>query len=139
MSIPYHKFDINLLFASVEYNTCHSQSLEDTKDFIIEQAISDDIYIENSQLYQFNTLFSQALIKLNSIPGLKQKISQYRISDKPLQTLIHFISAYQSPMEKSYSEQMSNIDKLTLDYFYQYQTGDYFQRGFLFGTPSQKR
>ena len=138
MLIPHHKHDINLLFETVDYHTCRSRSLEDTKDFIIEQAISDDIYIENSQLYEFNTLFSQALIKLNSIPVLQQKIKPCRTSNNPFLTLIRFISGYQSPMEigepllrKSHSEQMSNAEKLALDYFYLYQTGDYFQRGFL--------
>ncbi len=139
MVIPYHKHDINLLIEAVEYTTRDSHSLKVTKDFISEQGINTDISIENSQLYEFNTVCSQALIKLNSIPVLKQRINDCRISDKPLQTLINFISGYHSPLEKSFSEEMTNIEKLTLDYFYQYQTGDYFQRGFLFGTPSQKR
>jgi hypothetical protein len=139
MAIPYHKHDINLLIEAVEYNISNSQSLKDTKDFISEQGINTDISIENSQLYEFNTIFSQALVKLNSIPVLQQKIKKYWISDKPFHTLINFISGYQSPMAKNYPEQMTNIEKLTLDYFYQYQTGDYFQRDFLFGTPSQKR
>ena len=139
--IPYHQYDLNTILETVKFTCDQQHSLEDTKDFISVQGINTDISIENSQIYDFQNILSQSLIKLLSVPELKQKIMNSRSfkSDNPLQTLIDFIGCYQSPMEKIYYLQTSNIEKLAMDFFFYYQTGDYARRGFLFGTPSQKR
>ena len=75
------------------------------------------------------------------VPEIKKKIVTFGVfqSDHPMKTTIDFIDRYQSPMAGSYHMQTSNIEKLSMDFFFHYQTGDYASRDFLFGTPSQKR
>jgi hypothetical protein len=139
--IPYHQHDLGTLFATLKYNCNAQHTLEDTKDFISEQGIAADIAIENSQIHDFKNMFLQSMMKVMAILELKRKIhhnGNYQ-STQPIQSLINFIEQYQSPLEKIYHTPTSNIEKLAADFFFHYQTGDYFQKDFLVGTPSQKR
>jgi hypothetical protein len=139
--IPYHQHDLNTTLEAVRFSCDRRHSLEDTKDFISAQGINTGIIIENSQIYDFRNIFSQSFSKLLWVPEIKQKIitSGAFQSESPLQTVIDFIECYQSPMKRAYHMQTSNIEKLSMDFFFHYQTGDYASRDFLFGTPSQKR
>jgi hypothetical protein len=139
--IPYHQHDLDTLFATLKFNCNAQHTLEDTKDFISEQGIAADIAIENSQIHDFQNIFSQSMMKVMAIPEFKRKIerNRYYRNTQPIQTLIHFIEHYRSLVEKIYLTPTSNIEKLAVDFFFHYQSGDYFQRDFLFGTPSQKR
>ncbi len=139
--IPYHQHDLDTLFATLKFLGQEQNTLKDTKDFISAQGIATDIAIENSQIHDFQNIFSQSLMKLMAIPELKHKIRRNRRyrSTQPIPTLIDFIEQYQSPVEKIYGIETSAIEKLATDFFFHYQSGDYCQRDFLFGTPSQKR
>ena len=139
--IPYHQYDVNTLLDTIRFSYDEQHSLEDTKDFISAQGINTDIPIENSQIYEFQNLFSQSFLKLLLIPQIKTKMinSGAFQNDHSVKAIIDFIDDYRSPLENAYSIGISNIEKLVIDYFFHYQSGDYFKRNFLFGTPSQKR
>lgn len=85
-------------------------------------------------------IFSQALLKLTTIAELKQQISQasYWDSSDPIATMLKFINGYESRFLSTQQLYASNAEQLALDFLYHFQTDDYFQRHFLFGTPSQK-
>ena len=133
-AIPYCQHDQNLMLETVLHST--DNTIENAKKYILEK---NDISLEHSQIKDFNTLMDQAFVKLTSINKLDNilKNSDYYNSQNPAQTVIGFINKYQSkftPLSLPAAEQLS------VDYFYHFQ-GDqsYFDRHFLFGTPSQKR
>jgi len=76
-----------------------------------------------------------------AIPQLKQRIEQadFFQSNDPITTVINFIDSYKSQFLTTANLNTSNIEKLAFDFFFNFQTGCYFDRHFLFGTPSQKR
>lgn len=115
-------------------------TLEQTKSFISSNGVDTDIPLENNQIHDFNKIFSQALLKLTTVAELKQQISQtsYWDSSDPIATMLKFIKGYESRFLSTQQLQASNAEKLALDFLYHFQTNDYFQRHFLFGTPSQK-
>ena len=140
--IPYHKHDLNLMLETLNYQSRQVKStLEKTKIFISEKGIETDISLENNQIYDFTQIFNKAYSKLMTIPELKQSIVSLKDFDSsdPVGTVLSFIENYQSPFSTTTRLQASNIEKLSLDFFHNFQSGDQFDRHFLFGTSSQKR
>ena len=139
--VPYHQQDIELSLDTVKYINSNEHSLEDIKELVSLQGIETEILIENSQIHGFENIFAQSFVKLLSLAETKSNImaSGCLQADRPAKTVIDFIDKYQSPMDHIYQPGTSNAEKLAMDFFFHYQTGDYFQRDFLFGTCSQKR
>lgn len=138
--IPYHRHGLNVIVDTVDFHHHHGSSLVQTKDFISSNGVDSDIPLENNQIHDFNNIFSQAWLKLNTNVELKQHInpaSDWDSSD-PIAAMLKFIAGYQSCFPTTQQLQASQAEQLALDFLYHFQTGDYCQRHFLFGTPSQK-
>ncbi|UCE07055.1 MAG: hypothetical protein JSW07_03180, partial [bacterium] len=103
--------------------------------------VDTDIPLENNQIHDVMKIVTQALLKLTSLAEVKQQISQasYWDSSDPIGTMLQFINNYESRFLSTRQLHASNAEKLALDFLYHFQTGDYRQRHFLFGTPSQKK
>jgi hypothetical protein len=138
--IPYHRHGLNVIIDSVNFHHQHGASFEQTKTFISSNGVDTDIPLQNNHIHDFNNIFSQALLKLSAIAELKQQISQasYWDSSDPIATMLNFIAGYQSCFATTQQLHTSKAEQLALDFLYHFQTDDYFQRHFLFGTPSQK-
>ena len=139
--IPYHRHGLNVIVDIVNFHHHNGSSLVQTKDFISSNGVDTDIPLENNHIHDVNNIFSQALLKLKTIPELKQQISQasYWDSSDPINTMLQFINSYESRFLSTRQLHASNAEKLALDFLYHFQTADYRQRHFLFGTPSQKK
>jgi hypothetical protein len=137
--IPYHRHDLNLVAETVKYKQQAGTSYEQTKSYIIDHAQQPDIDLENKQIKQFQQLITIAFTKLMAIPEIKQRISRDCHSSDPIATVLRFADRYQSPFLTTSQLEGSNIEQLAWDFFYNFQRGCYFDRQFLFGTPSQKR
>lgn len=116
-------------------------TLEHTKSYISAKGLTTDLPLENNQIYDFQRLFSEAFSKLNAIAETKQLMTEAGCleSQNPITMMLKFVEGYESPFLSTQEFQASNVEKLALDYFFDFQTGSFFQRHFLFGTPSQKR
>ncbi len=138
--IPYHSHGLNVIVDIVNFHHHNGSSFVQTKDFISDKGVNTDLPLENNQIHDFMNIFSQALLKLTTIAELKQQISQasYWDSSDPIATMLKFINGYESRFLSTQQLHASNAEQLALDFFYHFQTDDYFQRHFLFGTPSQK-
>ena len=139
--VPYHSHDLNLFFDTVSYHHQNDITFEQTKSYISDKGIETDIPLENNQIKHFLQIFSNGFTKLMAIPELKQQIEQadcFHSSD-PITTVLSFIDSYQSRFLTTANLKTSNIEKLAFDFFFNFQTAAYFDRHFLFGTPSQKR
>ncbi len=133
-AIPYHQHDLDQMLATAQYNAVNN--IEDTKKYITKR---NDISLEHSQINELNNIMNEAFLKLTSIDNLSNMIknSNYFNSKNPVETVINFVKYYHSNTVLS---GMPNIEQLSLDYFYHFQNEQsYFNRHFLFGTPSQKR
>jgi len=140
--IPYHRHDLSLISETVKHKQqTPGASFEQTKSFISNKGIDTDIALENNQINDFQKIFNNAFTKLMAIPQLKQRIEQadFFCSSDPITTVIGFISSYKSPLLTTANLKASKIEKLAFDFFFNFQTGCFFDRYFLFGTPSQKR
>jgi len=139
--IPYHSYDLNLIFDTVNYQHQNDVTFEQTKNYISDKGIETDISLENNQINDFQKIFTSGFATLMAIPQLKQRIDQadYFQSNDPIKTVIRFIDSYKSQFLTTAILKISNIEKLAFDFFFNFQTGCYFDRHFLFGTPSQKR
>ena len=138
--IPYHSFALNDIQEVVRFKDQTDKTLEQTKSYISCQGLTTDLSLENNQIYNFQHLFSEAYSKLNAVAEIKQLITEEAYTSQgPIDTVLKFVEGYQSPFLNSLDFQASNIEKLALDYFFQFQSGPYMERHFLFGTPSQKR
>jgi len=138
--IPYHNADLNLVAETVNYQQQQpGTTYEQTKNYISDNAQLPDIDLENKQIKQFQQLVATAFTKLMAIPEIKQRISRDFNSSDTIKTVLNFIDNYHSPFLTTAKLAASNIEKLSWDFFYNFQSGCYFDRQFLFGTPSQKR
>jgi hypothetical protein len=138
--IPYHSHDLNLISATVKHQQQQSDTtFEQTKSYISDKGIETDIDLENNQIKHFQQLVTTAFTKLMAIPEIKQRIGVDFNSTDPIATVISFCDSYQSPFLTTANLEASNIEQLSWDFFYNFQSGCYFDRQFLFGTPSQKR
>jgi hypothetical protein len=138
--VPYHSFALNDIKETVSYQNQADKTLEQTKSYISCKGITTDLSVENNPIYDFHHLFSDAYSKLNAVAEIKQLIKEVDYtSQNPIDTVLKFVEGYQSSFLSSLDFQASNIEKLALDYFFQFQSGPYMERHFLFGTPSQKR
>ncbi len=138
--IPYHRHGLNVIVDTVNFHHHNGSSFEQTKSFISSNGVDTDIPLENNHIHDFNNIFSQALLKLTTVAELNQQISQtsYWDSSDPIATMLQFINNYESLFLSTRKLQASNAEQLALDFLYHFQTDDYFDRHFLFGTPSQK-
>jgi len=129
------------MFETLNYQRQTDVTFEQAKSFISDKGITTDISIENNQIKNFQKIVTNAVTKLMMIPELKLRIEQADCFDSrdPMATLLTFIDNYHSPFLTTVQQAGSNIEKLSWDFFYNFQTGCYFERQFLFGTPSQKR
>jgi hypothetical protein len=140
--IPYHSHDLNLILETVKHKRQQQgATFEHIKSFISDRGIKTDIALENNQIHDFLQIFTSAFAKLMAIPQLKQHIEQadFLDSSDPIITLISFINSYKSRFLTTANLKVSKIEKLTFDLFFNFQTACFFDRHFLFGTPSQKR
>jgi len=140
--IPYHSHDLNLISETVKYKQqTPDTSFENVKNYISDKGIETDITLENNQIKDFLKIFANAFAKLMAISELKQRIKQadYFNSSDPISTVTGFINSYKSPLLTTANLKASNIEKLAFDFFFSFQSGCFFDRHFLFGTPSQKR
>ena len=128
------------MFDTVNFHHHNGTTFEQTKNFISSNGVDTDIPLENNQIHNFNNILSQALLKLTTVAELNQQISQtsYWDSSDPIATMLKFIDGYQSSCSTTQQLHASNAEQLALDFLYHFQTNDYFDRHFLFGTPSQK-
>jgi hypothetical protein len=111
-------------------------SFVQTIDHISALGLNDDIPLENSHIYHFRTIFEEAFYRIVSIPELKNLIT----CDKdPVKNILDIIDRYKTPFHTTLSMNAANIQQLAWDFFFNFQTGPFFNRHFLFGTPSQKR
>lgn len=137
--IPYHSNDLNLVSETVKYKQQPETTFEQTKTHISDKAHQPNIDLENGQIKQFQQLITAAFSKLMAIPEIKQRIGVHLNSNDPIATVLRFCDSYQSPFLTTSNLEASNIEKLAYDFFYNFQSGCYFDRHFLFGTASQKR
>lgn len=140
--IPYRSHDLNLISATVKHKQQKSgTTFEQTKSFISDKGIETDICLENNHIKHFLQIYTNAFTKLMAISELKQRIEQadYFHSSNTIATVNRFIDSYKSRFLTTAKLKASNIEKLAGDFFFNFQTGWYFDRHFLFGTPSQKR
>ena len=140
--IPYHGHDLSLISETVKHKQqTPGASFEQTKSYISNKGIETDISLENNQINDFQKIFTNAFTKLMAIPEIKRLIKQadYFQSNVPITTVISFIDSYKSRFLTTANLKASNIEKLAFDFFFNFQTGCFFDRHFLFGTPSQKR
>jgi hypothetical protein len=140
--IPYHSHDLSLISETVKHKQqTPGATFEQSKSYISNKGIDTDISLENNQINDFQKIFNNAFTKLMAIPQLKQRIEKddFFDSSHPIATMISFIHNYQSPFLTTANLKAPNIEKLTFDFFFNFQTGCFFDRHFLFGTPYQKR
>ena len=137
--IPYHNSDLNLVSETVKYKQQPETTFEQTKSYISDKGQQTDIDLENNQIKHFQQLVTTAFSKLMAIPEIKQRISRDFHSSDPIATVLSFGDRYHSPFLTTSKLEASNIEQLAWDFFYNFQSGCYFDRQFLFGTPSQKR
>jgi hypothetical protein len=137
--IPYHRHGLNIIVDTVNFHH-QGASFEQTKRFISSNGVNTDIPLENNQIHDFMKILAHALVKLTTIAELKQQISQASDWDSsdPIGTMLNVIAGYDSRLLATQQLHASPAEQLALDFLYHFQTHDYFDRQFLFGTPSQK-
>jgi hypothetical protein len=138
--VPYHRHGLNVIVDTVNFHHHQSASLEQTKRFISGRGVNNDIPLENNHIHDFNKIVSHALLKLTTIAEVNQHISRasYWDHSDPIGTMLNFIAGYDSRLLVTQQLHASRAEQLSLDFLYHFQTNDYFDRHFLFGTPSQK-
>lgn len=136
--IPYHQNALKVVCETVSYQHKTGATAEQTKRVIATKGRQDYLSLENNQLLDFKKIFVQAFNKLMTLSKLKQQIQQADDYDssKPIRSMISIIESYNSPFSTIGD---SNAEILATDFFANFQTSCYFDRNFLFGSPSQKR
>jgi hypothetical protein len=137
--IPYYSNDVNVAFETVTCQHTTAACLENIKRMVGGKGKNDYLSLENNQIYDFQQLFVQAFEKISAIPVLKpycQTAATQWGNQHPIRLLLNFIDNYHSPFLTNKGTQVENV---AWDFFCEYQPGCYFQRQFLFGTPSQQR
>jgi hypothetical protein len=134
LAVPYRQYDQE---AALDTAICNTRAtIEDTKSHMIEK---HDISLEYCQINDIDVMMNEAFFKLTSIDKLNNIIenSGYFNYSDPVKTVVHFASNYRSLLSPSL---LTSLEQLSVDYFYHYQQEQsWFDRHFLFGTPSQKR
>lgn len=136
--VPYRQHDLNFMLEAVTNNNKTDASYEDTISYINTKT---DIAIEYNQVCEFNNIFEESFSKINFIPELKQIMTQSTCYDckETISSVLNFINNYTPQVIDSQNSTSTQIEKLSYEFFYYSQTTTYFQRHFLFGTPSQKQ
>ena len=140
MLLPYRKTDINTMVETLKYQQTGKTKVQ-TIAHISRMGAETDLPLDNNQINDFNKIFTAAFDKLNSVPQLKEQMHQTAgfDSSNPVGAVICFTESYQSELLVIARMNSSNIVKLSYAFFYYFQTEIYFDRHFLFGTPSQNR
>jgi hypothetical protein len=134
--VPYHQHDLDIILNTLNHQNQHPKpSLVDTVNHISALGKDDNIPLENSHICHFRTIFEEAFYKIISIPDLNNLV---RLKD-PVENILDISDRYKTPFQTTSSMNCSNVQQLAWDFFYNFQTTPFFDRHFLFGTPSQKR
>jgi len=139
MLTPYRQSDLKMMHDTLKFSHKTGKTFQQTKLHISNMGIQTDIPLENKQIRDFKTIFSAAFFKLNAVPELKKKIKQIDCFDSsdPIGTVLRFIEHYRSSLSVITSMKTANVEKLAIEYFISFQSGNLIDRYFLFGTPSQ--
>jgi len=138
--VPYQQTGLDVMFETVKQHHA-GKSLKQTKDHISQMGVQTDIPLEDKPIRHFQKIFDNAFHKLNTVPQLKHRLRQMPgfNSVDPIGSVIAFIDLYQSTLPGILPDNCPPIVILTHDFFFNFQSGDWFKRYFLFGTPSQHR
>lgn len=137
--IPYRKNGLSVVFETVKYQHKNNAPYGQIKSFIGNKGKDDYLSLENKQIDDFRNIVAQACSKMMTVDKLKKQLQNYewyQIND-PVANMINLIEKYNSPLIKT--NNLSQAEKLSLDFFSYFQKGNYVKRHFLFGTNSQKR
>lgn len=136
--VPYYQHGLGMILEAIRLHRQHGNHFTQTKDAFSERGQNTDLPLENQQIRNFIRLLVKAFHQLCAVPELKPQLHQTGCfyPHDPLASVLEFSAHYQSP--RSYHPGIPKAEKLSPDFFYHWQDGDYFPRQFLFGTPSQK-
>lgn len=135
--VPYHKHNLDTMVDTMNHQSQDPKpALVETVNHISALGLNDDIPLESSHIHHFRTIFEEAFYKIVSIPELKNLIT---CDKNPVKNILDIIDRYKSLFHTTLSMNTANIQQLAWDFFFNFQTGPFFNRQFLFGTPSQKR
>jgi hypothetical protein len=139
--IPYYQIGLDLILLVASFKNQPNTTYTQTKDFIYNQSDDAEILLETEQINNFQSIVIDAFYKLHANPKLKQKLmdSPNYNNRNPIETVLDFIENYHCLFLDDADPDVSNAEKLTLEFFFHFQIECYFDRHFLFGTPSQKR
>ncbi|MDI6795021.1 MAG: hypothetical protein QME81_19490 [bacterium] len=132
--IPYRKHGLDLVTETLRSLHQENLSFDQTKEAISIKGQDEAIELQDYQLHDFGQIFEQASAKISTNLELADLFRQQEAYN-PIAAVLDFIDNYQTPNYLT----GTSAEKLALDFFFTYQKGHYFQRHFLFGTPSQKR
>ncbi len=137
--VPRYQHDLNTMLDTLCHQNRHPKpAFVQTKNLISSQGLNDDIPLENGHIHRFRKLFDRAFYKFFSIPELNKNF-HIEITNDPVRKMLNIIPLYSSPFQTTGCMQIPAIEKIAWDFLFNYQTGGFFVRYFLFGTPSQKQ
>jgi hypothetical protein len=139
--VPYHQHGLDFIIETMKHLHQSGDSFNQTKQVISNQNIEKELPLENGQIVNFKQLFKETFSKLCATPPLKKQLEDTVCfnNNDPVGSVLEFIEKYKTSLSLPYQSNISNPAKLSLDFFYNYQSTPYFERLFLFGVPSQKR
>jgi hypothetical protein len=134
--VPYHKHSLDTMAEAMNHQNQHPKpSLVQTINHVSALGLNYDIPLENSHILHIRKILEQAFYKIVLIPEFKNLIS----GKNPVENILDIIHRYKSPFRTTSLMNAAGIHQLAWDFFFNFQTGPFFNRHFLFGTPSQKR
>jgi len=136
--IPYRKNGLDMALEIVTYQQKTKAPYCQIKSFIGAKGKDDFLSLENNQIDDCQNIFARAFVKIMNVDHLKQHImaADWRCNNDPVANMINLIENYNSPFLKG--NNLSQAEKLNLDFFSHLQQDFYSKRHFLFGTNSQK-
>jgi len=140
MLIPYNKHDVSFMQEAVKITSCGDSSRKQELDTLAKLGRNDAIIIENRQINLFENIFNDANNKLIACGQIQGKISLYSVNN-PFAALYAYIdSCSNKDTVYNISYTIAPVEQAALVFFFTAQQDlPYFDRLFLFGTPSQKR
>lgn len=138
--VPYQQTGLEVMLETVKHQHA-GKSLKQTKDHISQMGVNTDLPLDDKQIHNFWKIFTDAFIKLITVPQLKHRLRQmpgFNHAD-PIGSVIAFIDSYQPSLPGLLADNGAPIVILAQEFFFYFQTGAWFNRNFLFGTPSQHR
>jgi hypothetical protein len=139
MLVPYHQHDLLSMQAAVDITSTKTSKTQ-RLDSMAELGHNDAIIIEDRQMNLFENIFKNANNKLIA-SGQFQVNSQGEFTIGQLHVLDAYInSCVNNDTNLFISSAIAPVEQAALDFFYTAQQHcPFFERLFLFGTPSQKR